>query len=256
MSTMQGTFDRSEELLGESLELARGMGDQQAAAVALDLSGVVASERGDLDRAVVLFEEGLALAREVGDPRDESEILRNLGIIARRRGEPDQAAVLLREALARSRIAGNSVGITSALVALAAVVRETGDLGGAQRLLAEAADALGEAGDQAIAAEILNESAFQAAAGAWWESAACRLGAAAVLRERLNFPLLPSEREVHERALAAVRTALGEDGFSAAWEGGRALPLEEAMTEARALSGLSLGSNGSLAQAHQDPFRR
>jgi hypothetical protein len=40
----------------------------------------------------------------------------------------------------------------------------------------------------------------------------------------------PSVR--YERAVAAMRVALGEEGFAAAWTEGQAMPLEEAIAEA------------------------
>ena len=64
------------------------------------------------------------------------------------------------------------------------------------------------------------------------EHAARLLGAAAALREALGIPVPASEREDHDRAVAATRTALGETAFAAAWAAGRALPVEEAVNEA------------------------
>jgi hypothetical protein len=37
-----------------------------------------------------------------------------------------------------------------------------------------------------------------------------------------------AERAVHDRSVAAVRTALGEEVFAAAWAEGQAMPLEQA----------------------------
>ena len=61
------------------------------------------------------------------------------------------------------------------------------------------------------------------------------LGAAAALREESGVPVPASEREDHDRAVAAARTTLGETAFAAAWAAGRALTMEEAVNEALAL---------------------
>ncbi len=55
-------------------------------------------------------------------------------------------------------------------------------------------------------------------------------GAADALREtiRVSIPLI--ERADNERSIATVRTSLGEKDFAAAWEAGRAMTPEQAIT--------------------------
>jgi len=60
------------------------------------------------------------------------------------------------------------------------------------------------------------------------------VGAAEALRESVGVGLAPTERETHETTSAAVREALGEKRFSAAWRLGRELPLDEAIAYALA----------------------
>ena len=64
------------------------------------------------------------------------------------------------------------------------------------------------------------------------ERAAWLSGAAAGLRAALGAPQPPVDRALYAPLLATVRVALGEDAFAAAWEAGRALLLEQAMTVA------------------------
>jgi non-specific serine/threonine protein kinase len=64
------------------------------------------------------------------------------------------------------------------------------------------------------------------------EQAVRLCGAAAALRETLGAALPPTEAAQFARVLAALRAALGEGPFVAAWETGRALPLEQAVAEA------------------------
>jgi hypothetical protein len=52
------------------------------------------------------------------------------------------------------------------------------------------------------------------------------------LREALGAPLPPSERADLDRDIAAMRLALGEEAFSAAWEAGRAMSLSQAVNDA------------------------
>jgi hypothetical protein len=67
------------------------------------------------------------------------------------------------------------------------------------------------------------------------ERAARLLGAAAALREVLGAPVPAREREDHDRAVAALRTALGETAFAEDWTAGEALPVEKAVAEALTL---------------------
>jgi hypothetical protein len=60
------------------------------------------------------------------------------------------------------------------------------------------------------------------------ERAARLWGAAEALRERLGAPLPPNERAEYEREVAAVRQALGAEGFAVAWAAGRSLTEEQA----------------------------
>jgi hypothetical protein len=61
------------------------------------------------------------------------------------------------------------------------------------------------------------------------EHAARLLAAAQSLVAALDAEWEPEERAEYERHLAAVRAALGDDRFAAAWEKGCALSLEEAI---------------------------
>lgn len=67
--------------------------------------------------------------------------------------------------------------------------------------------------------------------------AARLLGAGAATREALSFPLESDAKAQHERTAAAVRAALGEDSYAAAWEEGRAMTLEQAIDSAARTSG-------------------
>jgi hypothetical protein len=55
-------------------------------------------------------------------------------------------------------------------------------------------------------------------------------GAADALRESIRVPIPLIERADYERSIATVRTHLGEKDFAAAWEGGRAMTPEQAIT--------------------------
>jgi hypothetical protein len=45
-------------------------------------------------------------------------------------------------------------------------------------------------------------------------------------------PITPDNQEEYEHELSAIRAALGEEAFAAAWEAGRALSWEQAIAYA------------------------
>jgi hypothetical protein len=123
--------------------------------------------------------------------------LGNLGEVARRQGEVARAEALQREALALHR----------------------------------------ERGDPRRCAEGLEQLASTVGVAGQGERAARLLGAAAALREALGAPQPAQDRADMEQAVAAVRGALGEKTWVAAFEAGQALTLEEAIAEALSEAG-------------------
>jgi hypothetical protein len=75
----------------------------------------------------------------------------------------------------------------------------------------------------------LETSTWVAAAQGQAHLAACLGGYTEALREALGVPLLLERWACHDQAVAAMRAALGEEVFAAAWAEGRALPLEQAI---------------------------
>jgi hypothetical protein len=78
------------------------------------------------------------------------------------------------------------------------------------------------------------EGLATAIAGSRPDDAVRLLAAAARLRAAIGAPVPGHERGRHERGVAFSRSALGDDGFAAAWTTGDALPLDQ--TVALALS--------------------
>ena len=61
-------------------------------------------------------------------------------------------------------------------------------------------------------------------------SAACIWGAAERLRQDIGAPMAPNELPAYDARVRSARLTLGDDrGFEGAWQGGRALKLEQAI---------------------------
>jgi hypothetical protein len=131
-----------------------------------------------------------------GDPWDLSDAQAGLGAVNVLTGDLVRAAALYRESLDRAQEQGMTVLVGSALFGLAAIASAAGQP----------------------------------------ESGAHLLGAAEGITAPLGVPLFPRDSPVRDHALAALTTALGEERLAAAREAGRALTMEAAIGEARAMA--------------------
>ena len=184
----QGNYDRALELAEQSLSMFQKSGEKWMIAFALSGVALVARKLGDHDRALGLCEESLTLFRELGSKRNTSYPLRILGQVAQDQGDYERAASLHKEALTISW-EGRIKG---------SIVRELEEL-------AKVAIGLGDS-----------------------RRGALLFGASEALRRALGRPLPPAYHEEYERSMAAGRADLGEEGFEAALEEGRAMSMEAA----------------------------
>ena len=102
-------------------------------------------------------------------------------------------------------------------------------------------------------AEALDGVAGVAAVLGQPERAARLLGAAEARREATDMARTMIASIEHERHVAATRAALGEAAFAAAYAGGRALPLEEAVAEALACADLAVVPPASRDRGQTHP---
>jgi tetratricopeptide (TPR) repeat protein len=196
LAEAQGDYAAAQELFAESLALAQEMGSAFDIQHSYNNLGVVAYHLGDYARAAVLQEQQLALARERGSTTGSAWALYNLGNVALEQGAPGRAAVLFADSLALFRDMGGLRGIALSLDGLARVVT------------------VPSTGPEAL------------------HRATRLLGAAAALREAIGAPLVPYEQAGYERAVAALRGALGDAAFQTAWAAGHALTPEQAIADA------------------------
>jgi predicted ATPase/DNA-binding CsgD family transcriptional regulator len=254
----QGDRARAEAALGEALDLFRAAGDDYGAAFALNRLGTLALQAGDHDRAAALFAEAGPLIRAVSDEDGIAALDGQLGYAALLRGDHDRAVAHLQEALARYRRLGSALGAGRVLIHLGRGLTERGEAARALPLLREALAYDRAAGNRWYLAEAL-EALAAAAVGLGEAERAARLsGAAGALRDVLGAPVPPPDRALVEAGAAAARERLGEAGFAAALETGRALTPEEAAAEAEAIgaSGAPPGSSPAAPAAlaaHPDP---
>ena len=275
---IRGESRTARSLLDEALESARIAGDQRQIAMALNGLGRLALQ-DDPPQAAAYFEEGLACIRQAGDLRRATVILGNLAVAVRNQGRIVLARARMEEQLACARELGDRKLTGWALTNLGIAATEAGDLAAARALQDEALCLAEETGDRRletyalansglvcradgdypaarafhqrslqlaqalgephIIAEGLEELASVEAADASLGLAACLLGAAQALRERLGEPLPGPDLPQHDQVIANLRQALGDEHYQAAWDQGRSMPWQQAITLAAATPGVS-----------------
>jgi hypothetical protein len=132
------------------------------------------------------------LAREVGEDRTAAYVLEVLGRVFLLQGQVALARSSFQQSLRIRRELGFPQGIAAGLESWARLAAAERDPEGAVRLI----------------------------------------GAAEALRKKITMPLPPIEQPEQTQVLEAARASLGEQGFAAAWEAGRAMTWEQAVASA------------------------
>jgi tetratricopeptide (TPR) repeat protein len=229
----QGADEEARCLHGQSLDLARRLGDRTTVALALCGLARVAL-REDLDGAQRLCEEALQTVQGTHDTVGRSNALHVLGVAAQMRGDLRQARDLMTQRIELARKLGDFTTIGMESSNLSMVERQLGNLARAERLAREALQIEQQRGDEWAIPYSLNGLAAVAVATGEFERAATLLGAAAALQERQGNAWPPDEAPHFERSRAAVEVTLDRDQFERAWSAGQRMPPAHAVRYALA----------------------
>ena len=227
----QADYVRAQSLEEQSLELFRELGNRWGICETLTCLGRIRQAQGDLQQARVLLEESLGLARQAGDNNEIAYALQSLGNLALARGDYDQAQALLEESYAQySEIDLFGGGWDE----LGHVALQKGDTRQATSWYKQTLALYWELGEPIHIAFILEDLAHVAVVCRQPGRAARLFGAAEVLRESSDYPMLPSRRlELeYESLLESLRPQLDEAAWQARWAEGRAMPLKDAVAYA------------------------
>jgi tetratricopeptide (TPR) repeat protein len=220
-------------LLERSLELARQFQDRRVEALALHELGALAGlAEGDAAREVALTEASLAVWRDLGDAWGTARTLNNLGYEAYLQGDLDRAVSLLDEGVTLAREAGDRSVLGYILDSRGVVAEAQGELERATDLYQEALARAQQIGNPLVEAFALSSLAGMAARQGQPARAARMWGAASALRDAIGTRLPLEEEERFAGSVSATREVLGEEAFAAAWEEGRAQPLDQVVAEA------------------------
>ena len=177
-------------LLDEGLALNNELGEKEGIANISSLSAQLAFRQGDISIARSQIEKSILLYKEIGQRRALAESQAILAQIALSQGERTEARVLYDESREIARELNHMWLIAVCLEGRAGLAAEEGQLVWAVQL---------------------------------W-------GAADALRETIRVPIPLIERAEYERSITTARTRLGEQDFAVAWEAGRGMTPEQAIT--------------------------
>ena len=227
---MQGSYEKAVALLEESARRFQETGERAGLAASLTNLGIIAWAQGDLARATALIEQSLGVYQQLDSYYwGKAAVFEVLGVVARSQEDYGRALTLLHESLGIYKHFERKPGIAGALLQLGILAQRQGRNTQAIALFSESLHLLRAMKDRRNIAGCLEGLGSVAADSGQDFRAAKLFGAAHGLREEIGAPLPPVERPHHERAVAMVRTRLGEERFAAALTEGRAITLEQAI---------------------------
>ncbi len=222
-------IDHAETTLAE----LRAIGLPGSEALTLNLLGHAHLEMGRLDAAISYSEEALEAARSRDHPWTICTILNGLGTALGLEGRREEASAALEESLRIARHIDNRRGIALAQYNLGMLGLRAGDVESVPSRLFEALSVLDSIGDQGGVTFTIEALAYWLTTSGRYFDAAKTLGASDHYRATLPAPRPPVEHPDYEKALDALRSALGEAKLRSLLAEGSRLTLPQAVEMAR-----------------------
>ena len=228
----QGDFTKAQEYYEKSLSISKDIGDLDGVAWTLYLMARLAESQGDPKLALRKYEEALRMERIVKTKPLTSWILDRMGIIFLKRGDYEQCQLMLEESLDINQRTGNRRGVSYVLNRLGRCLHYQGDEPKARSYLSSGLKLIREAGDpDDIAYHMLTIGVLLGTQG-YPEKFARLFGfAEKIFPDTSKVFMTPPRTEV-EQYPEAARGALGEAAYTAAYESGKQLSLDEAVAYA------------------------
>jgi non-specific serine/threonine protein kinase len=223
----QGDAATARKRMESSLEIARGLGDRRATALALTGLAQVALRENPATVATY-GNEAATLYRETGDRRGEGLPLHMMAEAARMMGD-NRAEAMYERSLALHRELKDSGMIASELHNLAYVKLRARKSAAADSLFRESWGMFRRLGDDAIDAYILAGLASVAAVEEKGERAAQLFGASKALFDNLSSAPDPADKAEMDRYIELAKRRIGVAAFERGWERGHTMTRADAI---------------------------
>ena len=231
LDTQEEKYANAHARYEESLAIHRKLSNKRGiAATLLRLAQLLFVSQGDQTALRSLLNEGLALNNELGEREGIANILSLSAQLAFRQGDSASARAQIEKSILLYKEIGQRRALGESLAILARIVLSQEERTEARVLYDESWEIAIELNHMWLIASCLEGRAGIAAEEDQLTWAAQLWGAAGALRETIRVPIPLIERAEYERSIARARTRLGEKDFAAAWEAGRAMTPEQAIT--------------------------
>jgi predicted ATPase len=234
LAKFQGDHQTAEKMYERGLAEARSEGDLSDISLLCRGLGGLAAEQADHPTARRFIDEALQAAQQAKDKFGVARSLSMLGDLERSKGHDGLARDLYDQALRTCRPTGRKYATANLLNNLAAAEYGCGHRDSACAHFTEALAMTQEsvvkmAGDRVAISYSLDGFAALAVSRGDLATAATLAGAAQHLRDSMNFNIEPAERRFRDGYFASIRERLDEDVYSAAYEKGQRLSLDESV---------------------------
>lgn len=225
-----GQRDIAYAAVEHAITLAREVGDKISLGMALaDMAAVLTMTQGDLNMARPYHKEGIQLLRETGSHWLVAMTEFGFGLFAAAQGNYTQARAQFEVCLPLFTELGDRHRLSMIHSEFAHLERREGHFEKAKLHYHETIQEWQKLGHRAAVAHELECLAFIAKVQEDDQRAARLLGAAEILRENINIPMMPTERVEYDREVSDLRANMDETAFAKAWAEGRALTMEQAI---------------------------
>jgi DNA-binding CsgD family transcriptional regulator/tetratricopeptide (TPR) repeat protein len=231
LDTQEEKYASARARYEESLAIHRKLSNKRGVAASLlRLAQLLLVSLGDQAALRSLLDEGLGLYNELGE-RDGIANVHSLSAqLAFRQGDISSARAQIEKSILLYKDIGHRRALAEALAILARIALSQGERTEAHTHYDESQEIARELNHMWLIAACLEGRAGIAAEEGHLTWAVQLLGAAHTLRETIRVPIPLIERADYERLIATARIPMGEKEFAAAWEAGRAMTPEQAIT--------------------------
>lgn len=229
----QGDHASAQEYFENCLAINQELKDQKGIASLMNNLGIVHSHLANYEMAEDYHKQSLLIRKQLGDERGVGFTLNNLGLLAYIQADFQSAKTYFSEGLELKQSLEDRHGIAAALDNLGAIEAELGRYEKARSHFSEAMKLMFEMGDKRGVAHCLQNVASLQAFERDNELAAFLWGAAENLREDIGIQLsVQASSKSSQTQLMKTRKALGESLFLSAWNKGKKISFEEAVSYA------------------------
>lgn len=213
-----------------STELFRSLGETRLLAYSLAVvSATYLSSIEESEAAMRINDEALALARSVGGPALIAQVLNIRGELTRVAGDDDLAQAAYEEGLQISTDLDDEMYVSVFLSNLSYLADHRGEYGEARRLTHQALRICWSIGRRLMAAWTISQLAGPEHGLGHSELGAVLIGAGDEALRVLGARRHPGDLPEHERVVAGIRAALGDDAFDRLHAEGSAMSLDQAL---------------------------